>query len=108
MDRPRPCFTALCPRFVRPLRRRAWRWLGAGLAMAVLLLASGCRGERANDGKIHVTYWEKWVSFEGVAMQQVVDAFNRSQDRIVVDYYPVSQVDQKTLVATAGGDPPDV
>jgi ABC-type glycerol-3-phosphate transport system substrate-binding protein len=76
--------------------------------MAVLLLASGCRGERADDGKIHVTYWEKWVSFEGVAMQQVVDAFNRSQDRIVVDYYPVSQVDQKTLVATAGGDPPDV
>ncbi|ATC63842.1 hypothetical protein CMV30_07720 [Nibricoccus aquaticus] len=60
------------------------------------------------DGKIHVTYWEKWVSFEGVAMQATVDAFNRSQDKVVVEYFPTSQVDRKVLVAAAGGDPPDV
>jgi ABC-type glycerol-3-phosphate transport system substrate-binding protein len=74
--------------------------LGASLAMRA--------DQVEKDGKIHVTYWEKWVSFEGVAMQATVDAFNRSQDKIVVDYYPTSQVDRKVLVATAGGDPPDV
>ncbi len=41
-------------------------------------------------------------------MQATIDAFNASQDKIVVDYYPTSQVDRKVLVATAGGDPPDV
>jgi multiple sugar transport system substrate-binding protein len=60
------------------------------------------------DGKVHVTYWEKWVSFEGQAMQTVVAAFNRSQERIVVDYLPTSQIDRKMIVATAGGDPPDL
>jgi len=79
---------------------------------ALLLLTAAVSHARADvvgrDGKIHVTYWEKWVSFEGVAMQTVIDAFNASQDRIVVDYFPVSQIDHKTLIATAGGDPPDV
>lgn len=41
-------------------------------------------------------------------MQKVVDKFNRSQDRIVVEYLSVSRLDQKALVATAGGDPPDL
>ena len=41
-------------------------------------------------------------------MQEVVDEFNHSQDRIVVDFLSVGQVEQKTLLATAGGDPPDI
>lgn len=75
------------------------------LLLAVHLLC-GC--EKPTDGKIHITYWEKWTGAEGEAMQKVVDAFNRSQDRIVVDYLSVSNVDRKTVVAAAGGDPPDV
>ena len=57
---------------------------------------------------VHVTYWEKWVEFEAKADQAVIDRFNQSQDGIVVDYYSVSLPDRKTLVATAGGDPPDI
>ena len=57
---------------------------------------------------VHVTYWDKWVGFEGQAIQTVIDRFNQSQDQIVVDYYSTSSVDRKTLVATAGGDPPDI
>lgn len=60
------------------------------------------------DGKVHVTYWEKWVGFEAAAMQAVVDRFNASQDRIVVEFLSISTVDRKTIVATAGGDPPDL
>ncbi len=41
-------------------------------------------------------------------MQSIVDAFNRSQDRIFVDYVSVSSIGQKTLIATAGGNPPDL
>ena len=69
-------------------------------------LGSGC--EKAHDARVHITYWEKWTGAEGEAMQTVVDAFNRSQDRIEVEYLAVSRGDQKTLMATAGGDPPDV
>jgi multiple sugar transport system substrate-binding protein len=42
------------------------------------------------------------------AMAAIVDDFNRSQSRIFVDYITVSAVNQKTLVATAGGNPPDL
>lgn len=62
----------------------------------------------APDGKIHVVYWEKWTTFEERAVRAVIDAFERSQDRIVIDYLPVGLIDRKTIVATAGGDPPDV
>jgi ABC-type glycerol-3-phosphate transport system substrate-binding protein len=60
------------------------------------------------DGKVHIRYWEKWTGFEEKAMRAVVNAFNRRQNRIHVDYLAVSQVNQKMLLATAGGNPPDV
>jgi ABC-type glycerol-3-phosphate transport system substrate-binding protein len=41
-------------------------------------------------------------------MRKSIDAFNRSQDRIFVRYLSISDVANKTLLATAGGDPPDV
>ena len=63
---------------------------------------------KAHDGKVVVTYWEKWTSFEADAMRDVVDEFNKSQDKIFVDYLSVSSVDQKTLLATASGIPPDL
>ena len=60
------------------------------------------------DGRIHIRYWEKWTGFEEDAMRKVVEAFNKRQDRIRVEYLAVSQVNHKMLLATAGGNPPDV
>lgn len=60
------------------------------------------------DGRVHIRYWEKWTGYEEKGMRQMVRAFNESQDRIHVDYLAVSQVDQKMLLSTAGGNPPDV
>jgi ABC-type glycerol-3-phosphate transport system substrate-binding protein len=60
------------------------------------------------DGKTHIRYWEKWSGFEEDAMRAVVETFNRRQNRIHVDFLSVSQVNQKVLLATAGGNPPDV
>lgn len=59
-------------------------------------------------GPIHVTYWEKWTGFEGDAIRDVVDTYNRSQNRIHVDLLTVSGIEQKTLLAIAGGNPPDM
>ncbi len=75
-------------------------------AILLCLLFTGC-GDRS-DGKIHVSYWEAWTGAEGAAMQKVVDQFNGRQDKIVVEYLGVPDVAHKTLIATAGGDPPDV
>ncbi|NOY83121.1 MAG: ABC transporter substrate-binding protein [Kiritimatiellaeota bacterium] len=60
------------------------------------------------DRRIHLAYWEKWGSFERDACQAMVDAFNRSQDRIYVHYVNTSQVDRKAMLAIIGGTPPDV
>lgn len=61
-----------------------------------------------HDGKTHITYWEKWTDFEGDAIRDTVKAFNASQNRITVDLLTVSGIQDKTLLAVAGGDPPDV
>lgn len=60
------------------------------------------------DGRLHIRYWEKWTGFEEDAMRSVVEAFNRTQNRIQVEYLAVSEVNRKMLLATAGGNPPDV
>lgn len=59
-------------------------------------------------GPVRITYWEKWTEFEGDAIRAVVDEFNRSQDKIFVDLLTISGIQNKTLLAVAGGDPPDV
>ncbi|HEY0945174.1 MAG TPA: ABC transporter substrate-binding protein [Opitutaceae bacterium] len=89
------------------LVRRALRVLTL-LAAFLTLLARSQADEVSADGKVHVTYWEKWVGFEADALHRVIDRFNRSQDRIVVTAFSTSSIDRKTIVATAGGDPPDI
>jgi ABC-type glycerol-3-phosphate transport system substrate-binding protein len=60
------------------------------------------------DGPVRIVYWEKWTGFEGDAMRAVVEAFNQKQDRIFVELLTVSGIQDKTLLAIAGGIPPDV
>ncbi len=59
-------------------------------------------------GRTTVIYWEKWTGDEATEMRKVVDAFNKSQDKIYVRYLSISGVDTKTMLATAGGNPPDI
>jgi ABC-type glycerol-3-phosphate transport system substrate-binding protein len=86
--------------------------VGLGACAAVMAVAA-VWGEVVVQGKVqpnrvNVVYWEKWTGSEGEEMRKVVNAFNRSQDRVFVQYLSISGVDNKTLLATAGGDPPDV
>jgi ABC-type glycerol-3-phosphate transport system substrate-binding protein len=69
---------------------------------------SVARASATGDGRVVVNYWEKWTGFEADAMRTVVDEFNRAQDRIEVRFLSVSQIDVKLMLATSGGNPPDV
>ena len=84
--------------------------LAAICAVGVGALVVGERSvsRQASTSRVTVVYWEKWTGAEAKEMRKVVDAFNRSQDHIFVRYLSISGVDTKTLLATAGGDPPDV
>jgi multiple sugar transport system substrate-binding protein len=92
------------------------RFLALLVAAACLVL--GCSGEQEGEKVRRIVYWEKWTGFEGVAADLVVAAFNKHQlekAKTTPGYVPievtrvtVSRIEQKLLVATAGGNPPDV
>ncbi len=83
-----------------------------GLAAAGLgFVAFGPRGAKETagaDGRLVLDYWEKWTRHERDAMVKVIDAFHASQGRIRVRYIVTSDIGQKSLIAIAGGDPPDL
>ena len=93
---------------------RAGRCFAAVAGASAVLLAAGCHvivpepPDEYVDGRLRITYWEKWTGFEGEAIKQVVDRFNEMQDRLYVDLVTMSQIDRKVLVAIAGGEPPDL
>jgi ABC-type glycerol-3-phosphate transport system substrate-binding protein len=90
-------------RFTRRAALGALAASGAGYALL------GPRGRpRRAGGRLVIEYWEKWTGWEAEALLRVVEAFNRSQDRVEVRCLTMSTIAQKALVAIAGGDPPDV
>lgn len=92
----------------------------ASVFCAFVLLGSACTGKQSERQAAvrHIVYWEKWTDFEGEAMARVVDAFNASERRraraepsyrpIEVEKVTISRIEEKLLVACAGGNPPDV
>jgi ABC-type glycerol-3-phosphate transport system substrate-binding protein len=56
-----------------------------------------------------ITYWEKWSGFEGQAIQDAVDHFNKTNKKgIYVELVVQGDIQEKIKIATAGGDPPDI
>jgi ABC-type glycerol-3-phosphate transport system substrate-binding protein len=83
---------------------------GAGMAVVcTMLVFTGCGTPTPTNGRVEISYWEKWTGFEDDAMQAVVDGFNNSQNRIFVRKLTgIGEIERKLMLATAGGDPPDV
>ena len=80
------------------------RFLGL---LGLLFVASCTPKEDARiSSRLVLEYWEKWTGVEREAMARVVDDFNNSQDKVFVRFLSVSRVDQKMMLATAGGVPP--
>lgn len=80
----------------------------AAIAWAVVTSETSVQKPERADGRVVVTYWEKWSDFEFEAMRDVVKEFNASQDKIFVEVLSVPNIAQKTLLATSGGIPPDI
>lgn len=81
------------------------------LIVLPILLFNGCvqkPDDHTPDGRVIVDYWEKWTGFEQDAMQSVVDDFNTSQTNVFVRLLAVSGIENKLMLATAGGNPPDI
>ena len=78
------------------------------ILFAVVAMVGCSRDNSPQKDRVVIQYWEKWGGFEREAMKVVVDDFNASQDRIFVDFLQISQIDRKLMLATAGGNPPDV
>jgi multiple sugar transport system substrate-binding protein len=90
------------------------------LLISTLCLMLGCAPPTTSEGggPRKIVYWEKWSGFEGEACDAMVAAFNaKERDRagaepgyrpIEVQHVSVSSIEQKLLVAIAGGNPPDV
>lgn len=80
-------------------------------AVALLASPSTMKKEHLPTDRTLVRYWSYWSGREADQMQMIVDAFNTTVGKekgIFVQYISMSQVDQKTLIATAAGVPPDV
>ena len=101
------------PRPSAPSTAQRACWFGALIG----LLAS-CAPTVSEHAPRHITYWEKWTGFESEAMDAVIDDFNakevaRAQSEpnyapIEVEKVSISNVEQKLLIAIAGGNPPDL
>lgn len=79
-------------------------------AVTVLALPRKQRSSVPRD-RVEIRYWEKWSGVEAEQMKQIVEDFNRTvgvEKGIFVRYMSMSQVDQKMLISTAAGVPPDV
>jgi len=97
-----------------------YRRLGAALlALAwCSFVASGCSKPSDERASRHITYWEKWTGFEGEAMDAVVADFNALEAEhaardpnytpIEVEKITIAKLEQKLLIAIAGGNPPDL
>lgn len=90
------------------------KWIiGSAFGVAgVGLIAFGPRAHQAMPGNVVVVdYWEKWTGNEEEQMRVIVDDFNKTVGKekgIFVRYVSTSAINQKVLVATAAGVPPDI
>ncbi|MEP6756058.1 MAG: hypothetical protein ABJA67_11210, partial [Chthonomonadales bacterium] len=82
--------------------------LSATAIFGMILYSEAIVRPPLKDDRTHIVYWEKWTSFEGDAIRDTVDYFNKSQNKIYVDLLTVSAIEKKVLLATAGGAPPDL
>jgi ABC-type glycerol-3-phosphate transport system substrate-binding protein len=90
---------------------RRFSFFVLALAGGIFLILGSREKQDAPQDFVIVEYWEKWVGTEAAQMQQIVDDFNNTvgKDRkIFVRYMSMTDVDQKTLVATSAGVPPDI
>jgi len=89
------------------------------LAALVILFVAALYVDRPYEDSqtpdlVTIRYWEKWTGFEGEALRATVELFNSKKIRnakgqvIRCKVLSVTNVDRKSILAIAGGAPPDL
>ncbi len=80
------------------------------LASATLINTSCSRikKDKTEDGRTIVTLWTSWAGTEREGINSVVEDFNASQSDIFVRSLNITDPQTKIMLATAGGNPPDL
>lgn len=84
---------------------------GAALCAAALVGVAACGGGATDaDGPVTLTMWHGLTGPDGPAFQEVVDAFNESQDEITIEAeaLPWDSLYQQFLTASTSGDGPEI
>jgi len=86
----------------------------AAAVVSTALVLTGCSaggGTPTDGGTTNVTFWQqKFEDYQGVWFKKYVDEFNKSQDKVHVDYQviPADTWAQKLQAAQAAGKQPDI
>jgi hypothetical protein len=83
-----------------------WRWPPWACWRLALVRRDSPHGSRRRH-----LLGKKWTNKEAEQMKQIVNDFNNTVGKekgIFVEYLSMSSINQKTLVSTAAGVPPDV
>ena len=76
--------------------------------LALVIWAERVTAPPSSGAKVQVIYWDKYTQFEEQALRKIVDEFNATHPNIEVKFLSISDVQTKTLMAIAGGVPPDI
>lgn len=79
--------------------------------VGVLVMAAGCGGTPAAQGKSEITLWQqKFTDQEDAWYKKAVAAYNKAQNKVVLKHQivPADTWDQKMKAAQAAGKAPDV
>lgn len=81
------------------------------VTILVLGLISGCSPSKqsasGSNGKVTIDFWYTWGGDEGKVMKELIDEYNKSQDKVFVKGLSQGDV-QKQMTAIVGKNPPDL
>ena len=76
--------------------------------LLMLTLALGMTSFAGAEEKIELTMWGGWSGDNIALFDEMLDAYNQSQDKVNITYQYVDSLEQKLLTSIAGGDTCDV
>jgi multiple sugar transport system substrate-binding protein len=82
---------------------------GAAIAAVAVTLA-GCSASSESSGPVDLTFWHGYTEADGDVLEQLVTAFNASQDDVTIrtEINPWAVIDDTLLPALSAGNGPDI
>ena len=78
------------------------------LIVAILLVMTMIPAMASAEGKLELLMWGGWSGDSINQFQEMLDAYNASQENVHITYQYVAETEQKLLTAIAGGETCDV